>query len=94
MKKILNLLLQIFPNSTRFWYLTSRKLVQQFSLHLKEINADTYEVLSIETTGELDRSGLTLPLNLTSRLSIINRSLSLTSLDAISPKEDESGERF
>lgn len=43
-----------------------------------------YEVLNIETSGELDRNRLNLALNLASLI----RSPSLTSIDTLTPKEE------
>lgn len=43
-----------------------------------------YEVLGMETSGELDRNRLNLTLNLTSLI----RTPSITSIDALTPKED------
>ncbi|XP_026764176.2 rab GTPase-activating protein 1-like isoform X2 [Galleria mellonella] len=63
---------KIFPPTERFWYYFKRPLVQQFYINLKE-NTDTlgqlqYEVANVETSGELDRSRLNLPLSLSSLL--------------------------
>ncbi|XP_035429691.2 rab GTPase-activating protein 1-like isoform X4 [Spodoptera frugiperda] len=63
---------KIFPPTERFWYYSKRPLVQQFYINLKE-SVDTlgqlqYEVASIETSDELDRSRLNLPLSLSSLL--------------------------
>lgn len=79
---------KVFPQSERFWYLSSRKLVQQFYLNLKATEAgsgESYEVLSIETSGELDRNRLNLTLNLASLI----RSPSITSVETLTPKDDE-----
>ena len=43
-----------------------------------------YEVLNMETSGELDRNRLNLTLNLTSLI----QSPSITSIDIVTPKED------
>jgi len=81
----LNVPLQIYPANSRFWYISSRRLFQQFHLNLKEKAPDLYEVVSIETSGELDRSRLVLPLSLANFM----RSPSLSSLEALSPKDLE-----
>lgn len=47
-------------------------------------NEIQYEVQSIDTSGEIDRNRLNLPLNLVSLI----RSPSLTSIDTLTPKED------
>ncbi|KAJ8680841.1 hypothetical protein QAD02_016628 [Eretmocerus hayati] len=80
---------KIFPQNERFWYFNKRSLVQQFFLHSKEIilndrNEVQYEVQSIETSGEIDRNRLNLALNLAALI----KSPSLTSIDALTPKED------
>lgn len=50
-----------------------------------------YEVLSMETSGELDRNRLNLTLNLSSLI----QSPSITSIDTITPKdENASGKSF
>lgn len=63
---------KIFPPTERFWYYSKRPLVQQFYINLKEsvdaLGQLQYEVISIETSDELDRSRLTLPLSLSSLL--------------------------
>ncbi|XP_059060324.1 rab GTPase-activating protein 1-like isoform X2 [Achroia grisella] len=63
---------KIFPPTERFWYYFKRSLVQQFYINLKE-NIDSsgqlqYEVASVETSGELDKSRLNLPLSLSNLL--------------------------
>ncbi|XP_026728714.1 rab GTPase-activating protein 1-like isoform X2 [Trichoplusia ni] len=63
---------KIFPPTERFWYYSKRPLVQQFYINLKEsvdaLGQLQYEVGSIETSAELDRSRLNLPLSLSSLL--------------------------
>ncbi|CAB3257281.1 unnamed protein product [Arctia plantaginis] len=63
---------KIYPPSERFWYYSKRPLVQQFYINLKEsvdaLGQLQYEVASIETSDELDRSRLNLPLSLSSLL--------------------------
>lgn len=78
---------KICSQNERFWYLTSRKLVQQFYLNLKASSTgDSYEVLSIETSGEIDRSRLSLTLNLANFI----LSPSIASVEEIlTPKEEE-----
>lgn len=75
-------------NERNFWYFQRRSLVQQFFLNLKEVVSDLndvyYEVLNMETSGELDRNLLNLNLNLSS---LIN-SPSITSIDTLTPKEE------
>lgn len=79
---------KVFPQNERFWYISSRKLVQQFYLNLKATDSgsgECFEVLSIETSGELDRSRLNLSLNLASFI----MSPSINSVEISTPKEDE-----
>ncbi|XP_050663821.1 rab GTPase-activating protein 1-like isoform X2 [Leptidea sinapis] len=63
---------KVFPPTERFWYYSKRPLVQQFYINLKEsvdsLGQLQYEVASSETSGELDRSRLNLPLSLSSLL--------------------------
>lgn len=63
---------KIYPPTERFWYYSKRPLVQQFYINLKEcvdaLGQLQYEVASIETSDELDRSRLNLPLSLSSLL--------------------------
>ncbi|XP_061383096.1 rab GTPase-activating protein 1-like isoform X1 [Danaus plexippus] len=63
---------KVFPPTERFWYYSKRPLVQQFYINLKEtvdsLGQLQYEVSSVETSGELDRSRLNLPLSLSSLL--------------------------
>ncbi|CAH2100292.1 unnamed protein product [Euphydryas editha] len=63
---------KVYPPSERFWYYSKRPLVQQFYINLKEsvdsLGQLQYEVASVETSGELDRSRLNLPLSLSSLL--------------------------
>ncbi|XP_014214371.1 rab GTPase-activating protein 1-like isoform X2 [Copidosoma floridanum] len=80
---------KVFPQNVRFWYFTKRNLVQQFFLNSKEIVLNEgaeihYEVQNIETSGEIDRNRLSLPLNLASLI----KSPSLTSIDTLTPKEE------
>lgn len=79
---------KICSQNERFWYLTSRKLVQQFYLHLRSSDTgESYEVLSIESSGELDRST-----SLTRNLANFILSPSITSIEEIlTPKDEESG---
>ncbi|XP_022920626.1 rab GTPase-activating protein 1-like isoform X2 [Onthophagus taurus] len=81
--------IRVYTQSERFWYFQKKSLVQQFFLNLKEVmNADQtdvyYEVLSMETSGELDRNRLNLTLNLSSLI----QSPSITSIDTITPKDE------
>ncbi|CAG2057931.1 unnamed protein product [Timema podura] len=83
---------KVFPQNERFWYFSRRPLIQQFTLHLKEIPSNDitevhYEVVSIETSGELDRNRMNLTLNLASLI----RSPSITSVDieTLTPKEED-----
>ncbi|KAJ8917151.1 hypothetical protein NQ315_012643 [Exocentrus adspersus] len=75
-------------NERNFWYFQKRCLVQQFFLNLKEVVSELndvyYEVLSMETSGELDRNLLNLNLNLSSLI----QSPSITPIDALTPKEE------
>ncbi|XP_065169560.1 rab GTPase-activating protein 1-like isoform X2 [Atheta coriaria] len=79
---------KICNQNDRFWLFQKRGLVQQFFLNLKETineNADViYEVVGMETSGELDRNRLNLTLNLSG---LIN-SPSITSLDTMTPKDE------
>ncbi|XP_045510650.1 rab GTPase-activating protein 1-like isoform X2 [Colias croceus] len=63
---------KVYPPTERFWYYSKRPLVQQFFINLKEsvdsLGQLQYEVASVETSGELDRSRLNLPLSLSSLL--------------------------
>ncbi|PNF22091.1 hypothetical protein B7P43_G08891 [Cryptotermes secundus] len=83
--------IKVFPQGERFWYFSRRPLIQQFYLNLRvvpsnDVTAVHYEVLSIETSGELDRNRLNLTLN----LSNLMRSPSFTSIDidTLTPKEE------
>ncbi|XP_072386845.1 rab GTPase-activating protein 1-like isoform X1 [Diabrotica undecimpunctata] len=71
-----------------FWYFQRKSLVQQFFLNLKEVVSELndvyYEVLNMETSGELDRNLLNLNLNLSSLI----HSPSITSIDTLTPKEE------
>ncbi|XP_057665079.1 rab GTPase-activating protein 1-like isoform X2 [Diorhabda carinulata] len=75
-------------NERNFWYFQRKSLVQQFFLNLKEVVSDLndvyYEVLNMETSGELDRNLLNLNLNLSSLI----HSPSITSIDTLTPKEE------
>ncbi|XP_044756834.1 rab GTPase-activating protein 1-like isoform X2 [Coccinella septempunctata] len=74
-------------NERNFWYFQRKNLTQQFFLNLKEVLSVEdvyYEVLSMETSGELDRNLLNLNLNLTSLI----QSPSINSIDTITPKEE------
>ncbi|XP_019866327.2 rab GTPase-activating protein 1-like isoform X3 [Aethina tumida] len=81
---------RIYGQSERnFWYFNRKSLTQQFFLNLKEVvdvdhNDVSYEVLSMETSGELDRNLLNLNLNLSSLI----QSPSITSIDTLTPKEE------
>ncbi|CAK1548163.1 unnamed protein product [Leptosia nina] len=63
---------KIHPPTERFWYYSKRPLIQQFYINLKEsvdsLGQLQYEVSSVDTSGELDRSRLNLPLSLSSLL--------------------------
>ncbi|KAL0850479.1 hypothetical protein ABMA28_012274 [Loxostege sticticalis] len=63
---------KVFPPAERFWYYSKKPLVQEFYINLKEsvdaLGQLQYEVASVETSGELDRSRLNLPLSLSSLL--------------------------
>ncbi|CAH1128718.1 unnamed protein product [Ceutorhynchus assimilis] len=81
---------RIFNQSERnFWYFQRKTLIQQFYLNLREnitsdLNEVVYEVLNMETSGELDRNLLNLNLNLSSLI----QSPSITSIDTLTPKEE------
>ncbi|XP_077298006.1 GTPase activating protein and centrosome-associated isoform X2 [Arctopsyche grandis] len=58
---------KVYPSTERFWYYSKKPLIQQFFINLKEtIDAygTQYEVVTLETSGELDRSRLNLTLSL------------------------------
>jgi hypothetical protein len=79
---------RIFPKHERFWYFYRRPLIQQFYLNLRELpNTDPlethFEVISIDTSGEIDRSR-SLGLNLASLISP-----SFPTFEALSPKEED-----
>uniref|UniRef100_A0A1B6CKT3 Rab-GAP TBC domain-containing protein n=4 Tax=Clastoptera arizonana TaxID=38151 RepID=A0A1B6CKT3_9HEMI len=82
---------KVFPHSERFWSFSRRPLIQQFTLDLKEISDRTevnYEVVKIERSEppvDLDRNRLNLTLN---NLASFIHSPSVTSMDALTPKED------
>ncbi|XP_030757026.1 rab GTPase-activating protein 1-like isoform X2 [Sitophilus oryzae] len=75
-------------NERNFWYFQKKSLVQQFYLNLKENvvgeHEIIYEVLSMETSGEIDKNLLNLNLNLSSLI----QSPSITSIDNLTPKEE------
>ncbi|KAF5273077.1 hypothetical protein FQR65_LT04819 [Abscondita terminalis] len=80
---------RVFGQHERFWYFQKRSLIQQFFLNLKEVVSGDlgdvfYEVVSMESSGELDRNRLNLTLN----LSHLIQSPSITSVDSITPKEE------
>ncbi|XP_066994263.2 rab GTPase-activating protein 1-like isoform X2 [Anabrus simplex] len=82
---------KVFSQNERFWYFSRRPLIQQFYLNLKEVPSNDmtethYEVISIETSGELDRNRLNLTLNLASL--IRSPSISSIDIDALTPKEE------
>ncbi|XP_025837449.1 rab GTPase-activating protein 1-like isoform X2 [Agrilus planipennis] len=82
-------LVKTYSQNERFWYFQKRTLVQQFFLNLKEVvtgdlGETVYEVLGMETSGELDRNRLNLTLNLSSLI----QSPSIPSVDSITPKDD------
>ncbi|XP_028169356.1 rab GTPase-activating protein 1 isoform X4 [Ostrinia furnacalis] len=63
---------KVFPPTERFWYYSKKPLVQEFYINLKEVVTASgelnYEVINVDTSGELDRSRLNLPLSLSSLL--------------------------
>ncbi|XP_076260530.1 GTPase activating protein and centrosome-associated isoform X4 [Rhynchophorus ferrugineus] len=76
-------------NERNFWYFQRKTLVQQFFLNLRENivgdhNEVVYEVLNMETSGEIDRNLL----NLNLKLSGLIQSPSITSIDTLTPKEE------
>ncbi|RZF46463.1 hypothetical protein LSTR_LSTR012538 [Laodelphax striatellus] len=82
---------RVHPQNERFWTLYSKKShIQQFYVNLQELpNSDTnellYKVISIESSGELDRSRLNLTLN---NIANFIRSPSITSIDTLTPKDE------
>ncbi|CAH1983293.1 unnamed protein product [Acanthoscelides obtectus] len=76
-------------NERNFWYFQRKTLTQQFYLNLKEVVSDLndiyYEVLNMETSGELDRNLLNLNLK---NFSSLIPSPSITSIDTLTPKEE------
>ncbi|XP_050304026.1 rab GTPase-activating protein 1-like isoform X2 [Anthonomus grandis grandis] len=81
---------RVFGQGERnFWYFQRKSLIQQFYLNLREIiddhNEVIYEYLNMETSGELDRNLLNLNLNLSSLI----QSPSITSIDPLTPKEED-----
>ncbi|XP_075228045.1 GTPase activating protein and centrosome-associated isoform X2 [Lycorma delicatula] len=82
---------KIYSQNERFWNLYGRRThIQQFYVNLKEVastdmNETLYEVVSIEPSGELDRSRLNLTLN---NIASFIRSPSVTSIDTLTPKEE------
>lgn len=65
-----------------------KHIIHSYNIRFLQIivndNEIQYEVQSIDTSGEIDRNRLNLPLNLVSLI----RSPSLTSIDTLTPKED------
>ncbi|XP_039287963.1 rab GTPase-activating protein 1-like, partial [Nilaparvata lugens] len=82
---------RVHPQNERFWNLYSKKShIQQFYVNLQELpNSETnellYKVISIESSGELDRSRLNLTLN---NIANFIRSPSVTSIDTLTPKDE------
>ncbi|VEN58730.1 unnamed protein product [Callosobruchus maculatus] len=76
-------------NERNFWYFQRKTLTQQFYLNLKEVVSDLndiyYEVLNMESSGELDRNLLNLNLK---NFSSLIPSPSITSIDTLTPKEE------
>ncbi|XP_052133519.1 rab GTPase-activating protein 1-like isoform X2 [Frankliniella occidentalis] len=80
--------IKVFPLTERFWQFTRRPLLQQFMLTLKEVprvdsNDVDFELVSIRTTGELERNRRNLTLNLSGLI----RS-SDVDLESMTPKDD------
>lgn len=80
--------IKIFPQSASFWQFTRRRLTQQFSLTLKEVpkgdsNEVDFELVSIKTTGAVERNRRNLTLNLAGLI----RS-SDVDLDSLTPNDD------
>lgn len=80
---------RVFAIGERFWYFQKRMFVQQFFLNLKEVigpegSDNYYEVVSMETPGEIDRNKLNLTLNLSNFI----QSPTIPSLEAMTPKEE------
>lgn len=81
---------RVYGIGERFWYFQKRSMfVQQFFLNLKEVigpegSDNYYEVVSMETPGEIDRNKLNLTLNLSNFI----QSPTIPSLDAMTPKEE------
>ncbi|XP_034235145.1 rab GTPase-activating protein 1-like isoform X2 [Thrips palmi] len=80
--------IKVFPQTERFWQFTRRPLLQQFSLTLKEVprgdsNEVDFELVSIKTTGELERNRRNLTLNLANMIRAPD-----VDLDSLTPKED------
>ncbi|XP_054272121.1 rab GTPase-activating protein 1-like isoform X2 [Macrosteles quadrilineatus] len=97
---VLETQVKVYPATERFWTISRRPLVQQFTLNLKEvlspdINESTYEVLSIEPSEpspDLDhRNRLNLTLN---NLASFIHSPSVTSMDTLTPKEERDEESY
>ncbi|XP_059481553.1 rab GTPase-activating protein 1-like isoform X2 [Neocloeon triangulifer] len=66
---------KVFPKNERFWNLTKRQLVQQFYLNLKELpasdtNEPQFEVISVDTSGEIDRTNKSLGISLSGLMSL------------------------
>ncbi|KAJ8985689.1 hypothetical protein NQ317_014337 [Molorchus minor] len=83
-------LVRVFGQNERnnFRYFQRKSLVQQFFMNLKEVvtelNDIHYEVLNMETSGELNRNLL----NLNLKMSSLIQSPSITSIDTLTPKEE------
>ncbi|XP_065346629.1 rab GTPase-activating protein 1-like isoform X4 [Cloeon dipterum] len=79
---------KVYPKNERFWNLSKRQLVQQFYLNLKELaasdtNEPQFEVISVDTSGEIDRTNKSLGITLSGLMS-------LQLVDPIlSPKEEK-----
>nr|XP_018900876.1 PREDICTED: rab GTPase-activating protein 1-like isoform X1 [Bemisia tabaci] len=81
---------KIFPQNEKFWSFIWRPVIQQFYLHLQQVpNTENleYKLVSIECSGELDRNRLNLTFN---KLANFIRSPSLSSVEALSPRDDSS----
>ncbi|CAB3383117.1 Hypothetical predicted protein [Cloeon dipterum] len=82
---------KVYPKNERFWNLSKRQLVQQFYLNLKELaasdtNEPQFEVISVDTSGEIDRTNKSLGITLSGLMS-------LQLVDPIlSPKEEKEDE--
>ncbi|XP_014248994.1 rab GTPase-activating protein 1 [Cimex lectularius] len=73
----------------RFFFFGRRSHIQTYFLNLKEVpsqdDGPNYEVVSIESTGPIDRNRLNMTLN---NLANLIRSPSLTSIDTLTPKDE------